>query len=378
MPASLSSEAPVRRVLVLLALTVAVFCQPGLLAQEVAPQASAPQASAPKTPGAKPPAPTTDLDRFMNAALLRRDIDKKVLSDYVLDEVELFEVLGPGRVPIARMRYEYTWYVRDGFHVRSPVKVNGVPMSESERRAYEDRWVKSEEGRRKFRTEREVKREQAGKPPMLSAPSIHEPRFISESYFMDFKFEPGNYFLAGKETLDGQEVLKIDYLPTALFNDDDEKSEDAEVRKQEAEARPKDPKDDPKDARKDEKPKEKKVDKRSEKEQDKEKKLEQDIERKMNKSSQVTLWVDPKSHQIVKYTFDNVWMDFLPGGWLVKVDDIRAQMQMGQPFPGIWLPRNLSIHAGISIALGPMEFQYKREFANYRKADVSSKITVPK
>ena len=42
MPASLSSEAPVRRVFVLLALAVAVICQPGLLAQVSAPQASAP------------------------------------------------------------------------------------------------------------------------------------------------------------------------------------------------------------------------------------------------------------------------------------------------------------------------------------------------
>src|SRR6187401_3147280 len=272
-PASPPSGGFVRRVLTRLAVVAVVLCPPAVAGQSPTP----------------PPArPATDLDGFMAKALQRRDIDRKTLSDYVLDEVEVFEVLGPGRVPFARMRYEYTWYVRDGFHVRSPVKVNGVPMSESERRAYEDRWVKSEEGRRKFRTEREVKREQAGKPPMLSAPSINEPRFISESYFMDFKFEPGNYFLAGKETLDGQEVLKIDYLPTELFNDDHEKSEDAEVRKQEAEAKPKDPKDDTKDARKDEKPKEKKVDKRSEKEQEKEKKLEQDIERKMNKSSQVT------------------------------------------------------------------------------------------
>jgi hypothetical protein len=364
MPASQFREAPVRRVLVLIALAVGVVCPPGLQAQ----------ASAPKAP--KPPAaPATDLDRFMNQALLRRDIDRKTLSDYVLDEVETFEVLGAGRIPFARMRYEFTWYVRNGIHVRSPVKVNGVPMSETERRAYEDRWVKSEESRRKFRTEREAKREQAGKPPTLSAPSINEPRFISESYFMDFKFEPGNYFLAGKETLDGQEVLKIDYLPTELFNDDHDKSEDEEIRKKEAEAKTKDAKD-----AKETKPKEKekKPDTRSAKEQEKEKKLEQEIERKMNKSSQVTLWVDPKSHQIVKYTFDNVWLDFLPAGWLVKIDDLRASMQMGQPFPGIWLPRNLSIHAGVSIALGPMELSYKREFANYRKADVSSKVTVPK
>ena len=328
-----------RRVLVLLALFLGAICPPGVFAQ---------------APAAKPPAaPTTDLDRFMSQALLRRDIDRKTLSDYVLDEVETFEVLGPGRIPFARMRYEFTWYVRNGIHVRSPVKVNGVPMGETERRAYEDRWVRSEEGRRKFRTEREAKREQAGKPPMMSVPSINEPRFVSQSYFMDFKFEPGNYFLAGKETLDGQEVLKIDYLPTKLFNDDDEKSEDRRSR-------------------------EKKPDTRSTKQQEKEKKLEEDIDRKMNKSSQVTLWVDPASHQIVKYTFDNVWLDFLPAGWLVKIDDLRASMQMGQPFPGVWLPRNLSIHAGVSIALGPMELSYKREFANYRKADVSSKVTVPK
>ena len=40
--------------------------------------------------------------------------------------------------------------------------------------------------------------------------------------------------------------------------------------------------------------------------------MEQRIERQMNKTALVTLWVDPVEHQIVKYTFDNVWMDFLP------------------------------------------------------------------
>ena len=343
MPARPPSEALVRRVFTLCILVALGVCPADLRAQAPAPTASAPA--------------TTDLDRFMATALLRRDIDRKTLSDYVLDEVEVLEVLGPGRMPFARMRYEYTWYVRDGIHVRSPLKVNGVPINETERRAYEDRWIKSEEGRRKFRTEREAKRAQAGKGPALSAPSINEPRFISESYFMDFKFEPGNYYLAGKEALEGQEVLKIDYLPTKLFDEDPkEESEDQLDAK----------------ARKEAKEKEKKP------QSAKEKRAEEDIERKMDKTSQVTLWVDPATHQIVKYTFDNVWLDFLPAGWLVKVDDIRASMQMGQPFPGIWLPRNLSIHAGVSLALGPMEFSYTREFSKYRKADVSSKITVPK
>ena len=63
---------------------------------------------------------------------------------------------------------------------------------------------------------------------------------------------------------------------------------------------------------------------------------------------------------------------------IVKIDDLRASMQMGQPFPGVWLPHNLGIHAGLSLALGSMELSYKREFSNYRKADVTSKIRVPK
>ena len=35
-----------------------------------------------------------------------------------------------------------------------------------------------------------------------------EPRFVSEAFFMDFKFEPGNYYLAGREKFEGQEVLR--------------------------------------------------------------------------------------------------------------------------------------------------------------------------
>ncbi|HET7697793.1 MAG TPA: hypothetical protein VFK57_18920, partial [Vicinamibacterales bacterium] len=285
--------------------------------------------------------------------------DKKTLNDYVLDEVEEFEILGPGRVPVTRMRREYTWYVREGFHVRSPLKFDGVPIPEADRRAYEERWLRAEQRRRTFRTERDEKRAADGKPPAFSAPSINEPRFVSESYFMDFKFEPGNYYLAGRETVDGKPVLKIDYLPTRLFNDNDEERRNARDRN-----------DDPR--------REERREARDEKQRQREKEIEAEIDRKMNKSSQVTLWVDPASHQIVKYTFDNVWLDFLPAGWIVRVDDLRASMQMGQPFPGVWLPRDVSIHAGVTIALGSLEFQYTRAFSNYRKADVSSKVSVPK
>ena len=336
-----------------------------------------------------PAARATDLDAFMAKALQRRDTDRKNLSDYVLDEVEEFEVLGPGRVPVARMRREYTWYVRDGMHVRSPLRYDGIPIPEEDRRAYEARWIRSEENRRKFRTTRDERRAAEGKPPAVSVPSVNEPRFISESYFLDFKFEPGNYYLAGKETLDGKPVLKIDYLPTKLFNDEADEEEDrerkeisvtistsggsAEDKRTEAQKQ--------EDARKAEERRKKDEDERQKREakrSQKEKDLEAAIERKMNKTSQVTLWVDPATHQIVKYTFDNVWLDFLPAGWLVRIDDLRANMQMFQPFPDVWLPKNMTIHAGVTIALGSMELQYTRGFSNYRKADVASRVTVPK
>ena len=342
--ASLPREAFVRRSINRLAVVALVFCSGALAAQ-------------------KP----TDLDVFMERALQRRDIDKKTLSDYVLDEVEEFEVLGPGRMPFARMRREYTWYVQDGYHVRSPLRFDGVPIPESDRRAYEARWLDAEKRRRTYRTERDEKRAAEGKGPALSAPSLNEPRFVSESYFMDFKFEPGNYYLAGKETVDHQAVLKIDYLPTKLFDEDDT-DEDEAISRAEKDKKPEKGKDEPK------KPPTKKEQER----QQKAKQVEEEISRKMDKTSQVTLWVDPVSHQIVKYTFDNVWLDFLPAGWIVRVDDLRASMQMGQPFPGVWLPRDVSIHAGVTLALGSMEHQYKRAFSNYRKADVASKVRVPK
>ena len=290
--------------------------------------------------------PANDLDALMARALQRREVDRRTLSDYVLDEVETFEVLGPGKAPLTRLRREYTWYVRDGIHVRSPVKFDGVPIPEADRHEYEEKWFHREQERRKHRAEREAEREREGKPPVLGPAALNEPRFVSESYFLDFKFEPGNYYLAGRELLDKHDVLRIDYYPTHFFNEgDNAKKTPRELRS---------------------------------KRQQKEDRIEEDLDRKLNKTAQITLWVDPAENRIVKYTFDNVWMEFLPAAWLVRVDDLRASMEMGQPFEGVWLPRNLAIHAGVTLATGSLELAYRREFSKYRKADVTSRISVPK
>jgi hypothetical protein len=252
-------------------------------------------------------APRTELDAFMEKVLARREHNKATLQQYVLDEVEQFELLGPGRLPLYRSHRDYTWYVRDGLHVRSPVRMGGVTVGEQERNEYEEQWTRRERKRLEDKKAKDAADPKNASKPVEPEPAddpqvgpsgatpIPTPRFVSEAYFMEFKFEPGNYYLAGREKLDGQDVLRIEYYPHRMFSDD--------------------PKDDPQS-------------KDKEKQSKKEREMEERIERQMNKTALVTLWVDPSAHQIVKYTFDNIWMDFLPGAWLVRVDEIRASMTM--------------------------------------------------
>ncbi len=203
-------------------------------------------------------------------------------------------------MPVYRQKREYAWYVRDGLHVRSPVRFDGVAVGDEDRKKYEDDWAQREREppRAKDKKAKEAKRRK--RPPKPSArhgpdgaTAVPTPRFVSEAYFMDFKFEPGNYYLAGREQLDGQQVLRIEYYPKHMFDDSEERRE-TRTRTRRRTRRERDAE--------------------GEKTDKEQRDFEQRIERQMNKTALVTLWVDPAEHQIVKYTFDNVWMDFLPGG----------------------------------------------------------------
>src|SRR5262245_8132011 len=84
----------------------------------------------------------TDLDAFMREVLSHRDENWKKLQQYVLDEREQIQLRGRNLQPIWGERREYTWYIRDGFFVRSPVRFNGVEIGESERREYEAEYLR--------------------------------------------------------------------------------------------------------------------------------------------------------------------------------------------------------------------------------------------
>jgi hypothetical protein len=314
---------------------------------------------------------TNDLDAFMARVLERRSENWKALKDYVLNEREHFELLGPGRQRLFGTNREYTWYLRDGMLVRSPVRFDGVGISAEERKKYEENWTRDERANEARRARRAARRAKADSKDQKEAADADddsdseereaknkdgekalaegdvtalareasEPRIISQAYFMDFHFEPGNYYLAGREMLEGRQVLRIEYYPEHLF-----------------------------DTHQSHRPR------KDEKKSDKDVQMEQDFERKFNKVALVTLWVDPKEYQIVKFTFSNVDFGFLPGRWLVRADDMTASMVMGQPINGIWLPREISGSGRITLANGSYEIRYGREFTDYQQGEVKTRI----
>jgi hypothetical protein len=285
----------------------------------------------------------------MERVLARRDDNWKKLQQYVLDERETFDLLGPGGARLYGFRRDYTWFMREGIFVRSPLRADGVTISEADRRKAESDWIR----RQRRREERRAAREKAAaadtaaaespdpsspSPPVAdpSAPSAAfvsaEPAFVSWAYFLRFRFEPGHYALAGRETFEGRDVLRIEYYPTELFR--------------EGRTRPN----------------------RRVRDRDDE------VEAKMNKVSLVTLWVDPEAHQILQYTFDDIDMDFLPGRAIARVDDVKATMRMGQPFPGVWLPRDIEMRFRMALAPGVVDARYAVQYHDYRQADVTYKV----
>lgn len=312
--------------------------------------------------GAFRPAPLaaqTDLDALMKTVVAKRDDTWKKLQQYILNEKETIELRGPGQRPIWGERRDYQWFLRDGFFVRSPLKVNGVAVGADDRAKYETEFTRRERARDRRIAERE--RQRAAEQATAVAPAAdepvtadtliaqtREPRFISSAYFLKFKFEEGKYALVGRDTIDGRSVLTVEYYPTRLFSDDTDRNARRIARGQRL---------------------------------SKDQQMDQGIETAMNKVSLVTLWVDPKAQQIVKYTFDNVNLDFLPFAQLFRLGDLRATMEMSQPLAGandiakdVWLPKSIEMYAAVMIAVGQFDLRARIDYTDYTLAQTSSRI----
>src|SRR5688500_13009435 len=85
----------------------------------------------------------------MSRVLARRDDNWKKLQQYVVEERETFQLVGPGGGALYGFAREYLWFPRDGRFIKSPVTADGVAIGEDERRREELRWLAREERRAK-------------------------------------------------------------------------------------------------------------------------------------------------------------------------------------------------------------------------------------
>lgn len=302
----------------------------------------------------------SDLDVLMREVIEARDENWTRLSQYVLDEREQITLRGPNGATLWGEQRDYTWYIRDSFFVRSPLRVNGAPVGDADRHRYEQQFIREEierERRRRGASATDTSSDPgravtsgaepaAGSPDGPDVPGDdvaaimkqgRQPQFISSAYFLRFRFESGRYALVGRESLAGRTVLKVEYYPEALFR---------ESRRPGAEKRANDP-------------------------------VNRETRRLMNKVSLVTLWVDPEARQVLKYTFDNVSLDFLPSQWFTRVTDVKASMTMAEAFPKVWLPQRIEATIAGTLAAGQWDMQYATQYLDYRQAEVGSRVIVP-
>lgn len=303
-----------------------------------------------------------DLDAFMQQVLARRDDNWRKLQQYVLDERETMRLRGPAHMPLWGEQRDYTWYIRDGFFVRSPLEVNGVSVGDSDRRKYEAEFLAREQRRERRAAEpQDDPRDGHQRDPASAVPpsssdvprdldgllrQTQQPQFISSAYFLRFTFDQGRYALVGRELLDDREVLRIEYYPTTLFS---------EGKRRERE----------------------RADRRGDRRRESDRGDDEEMLRLMNKTSKVTLWIAPASHQILKYVFDDLGWDFFPAQWLVRMSDISASMTVAEAFPDVWLPRRLEMHGGMLMASGAVDLDYSLDYHDYRQPDVTTTIGIP-
>ncbi len=263
-----------------------------------------------------------DIDAFMEKVLERRVTNWEDLYRYTVRDREVIDITGPGGEKIESQVGEYTWYVRDGYMVRSPDTLNGAKVGDKEREKAEQKFL---ERARERDEEREREAEMAAE--LGEDAESGEDASAEREYFLGFPFEAGNYLLVGFEELEGREVARVEYYPEELFEDDGEE-DDAEMM------------------------------------------------RSFQKTSRVTLWILVEEYQIVKVAWDSLNFNFLPYRWLVQVDDVQAELVMHKPFPDddVWLPKEILLKGGFTVATGSYSLSYTLEYFDYKETDIAAKV----
>ena len=168
-----------------------------------APAVARPGAAAPRQHESPAARADNEIDRLVQAAFDRRQAAEwRRLGDFVLRETLAIAIDAPFDSSLGgfRRKREYEWYVRDGWAVRSPVRVDGVVVGEERRRGYERDWLGAERRRRASFDARDP------------GP---EPRFVTDfHYFLEWDLKPGDCYFVGREAAVGRDAVRLECYPT--------------------------------------------------------------------------------------------------------------------------------------------------------------------
>lgn len=159
-----------------------------------------------------------------------------------------------------------------------------------------------------------------------------ERRTLERESFFKFKFEPGRYLFAGRKKLEGRDLVVVEYYPERRREPGDEPSKSWEEREGEK------------------------------------------YEDMFYRTSRVTMWIAPEEHQIVRMTFENVGLEFLPFRWIVRMDELSASLTMHKPLGDVWLPREIRASGSLTTAPATVSAHYSRVFSDYARTDVRVKL----
>ena len=175
-------------------------------------------------------------------------------------------------------------------------------------------------------------------------PDRVEPRFVVDHhYYTDWTFEPGRFYLVGREAVAGGEALQIEYYPLdarqapAGEEDDFEGGDFGE---------------------------EDFVDR---------------VVGSVHRRTLHTFRVDPATLDLVEHTVENSGLPGFPLRWLLRVDGFRAEMALAPlaedgPLGEIRMPKRVEVRGSLSTGLGDLEVVVTREFFDYRRTEGAGAI----
>ena len=140
-------------------------------------------------------------------------------------------------------------------------------------------------------------------------------------------FEAGRYAVLGRERVDGVDAVRLEYFPTRLFDDGVHPVGDDAVYRALASA-----------------------------------------------ATRVTLWVDPRTQQILRYSCEGMPYDFLPASWALRIERSTATMTMTEAFPSVWLPGHVDREVTLRTALGAVVLRESLDYTDFRQPDVQGRI----